>query len=207
MPEIKFWIEDTVGEITIGDEEGQSVVRIKTKEEHRTDDPEIARVPIAFKGSGWGQHAVLWASAKLSNGELARAKCKLRLQRPPGDNKFSDFHYEDLSRHDLGDVAGDILDVNAGYGLHRQLFRLTADEFNQQLEVDRTAQLRAASVLVEAMIHHTARAGGTKGVQIDPDDPIGSFRAYFEDRRMKLEPAVIRALAPDLGSSDQAARK
>ncbi len=75
---------------------------------------------------------------------------------------------------------------------------------------DPVAQLRAASVLVETIVHHTASvsylAGGTKGIQIDPDDPVGSFRTYFEDRRIKLEPAVIQALAPDVESSDQAAR-
>jgi hypothetical protein len=211
MPEIKFWLDETVGKITLGDEEDQSVLHIKLKEQHRTGDPHIARVPIAFKGSGWGQHAVLWASAKLSNGDLARARCKLRLQRPPGDNKFSDFHYEDLRRNVLGDVAGDLLYVNAGYGVHRQIFGLTEDEFNRQLEIHPIAQLRAASVLVDAIVHHTATtsylAGGAKGIQIDPADPVGSFRTYFEDRRMKLEPALIRALAPDLGSSDHAARK
>jgi hypothetical protein len=76
--------------------------------------------------------------------------------------------------------------------------------------VDPIAQLRAASVLVETTVHHTASvsyvAGGAKGIQIDPADPVGSFRTYFEDRRMKLEPSLIRALAPDLGSSDHAAR-
>jgi len=209
MPEIKFWLEDAVGKITLGDAEDQTVLHIKVRDEHRTDNPDIARVPIAFKGSGWGQHAALWASAKLPNGDLARAKCKLRLQRPVGENKFSDFHYEDLGRNVLGDVAGDKLYVNAGYGVHRQVFGLTEDEFNKRLEVDPIAQLRAASVLVETTVHHTASvsyvAGDAKGIQIDPADPVGSFRTYFEDRRMKLEPSLIRALAPDLGTPDHAA--
>ena len=141
MPEIKFWLEDHVGKITLGDEEEQSVLHIKVNEHHRTDSRDIARVPVSFKGSGWGQHAALWASAKLSTGELARAKCKLRLQRPPGENKFSDFHYEDLGRNVLGDVAGDKLYINAGYGIHRQVFGLTEDEFNRRLELDPIAQL------------------------------------------------------------------
>ncbi len=210
MPEIKFWLEDAVGKITLDDEDEQTVLHVKVKDHHRTDNSEIARVPISFKGSGWGQHAALWAGAKLPTGELARAKCKLRLQRPAGENKFSDFHYEDLGRNVLGDVAGDKLYVNAGYGIHRQVFGLTEDEFNRRLEVDPIAQLRAASVLVETTVHHTASvsyvAGGAKGIHIDPADPIGSFRTYFEDRRMKLEPPLIRALAPDLGTSNHAAR-
>ena len=209
-PEIKFWLEDAVGKITLGDEEDQTVLHIKVKEEHRSTDPTIARVPVSFKGSGWGQHSVLWASAKLSNGSLARARCKLRFQRPPGDSKFTDFHYEDLGRNVLGDVAGDKVYVYAGVRLHRELLGLTEDDFNQRIETDPVAQLRAASVLVETIVHHTASvsylAGGTKGIQIDPDDPVGSFRTYFEDRRIKLEPAVIRALAPDVESSDQATR-
>jgi hypothetical protein len=210
MPEIKFWLADAVGKITLGDEEEEITSHVKVKEEHRTDDSNIARVPIAFRGSGWGQHAVLWASAKLPNGELARAKCKLRLQRSPGDSKFSDFHYEDLGRNVLGDVASDKLYINAGYGIHRQVFGLTEDEFNRRLEVDPIAQLRAASVLVETSVHYAAAdsyiKGGKKGIQIDKDDPAGSYRTYFEERRMKLEPSLMRALVPDLGSSDHAAR-
>ncbi len=65
-------------------------------------------------------------------------------------------------------------------------------------------------MLVETVVHHTASvsylAGGAKGIQIDPADPVGSFRLYFEDRRMKLEPPLIRALAPNLEASGQAAR-
>lgn len=210
MPEIKFWLDQVVGKVSLGDDQSESQLHVKVKEHHRADQTDIARVPISFIGTGWGQRAVLWASARLPSGELARAKCKLRLQRPPGDDKFSDFHYEDLGRNVLGDVAGDKLYINSGYALHRQVFGLTEDEFNRRLEVEPIAQLRAASVLVETVVHHTASvshlAGGAKGIQIDPADPVGSFRTYFEDRRMKLEPALTRALSPNLGSSDQAAR-
>ncbi len=210
MPELKFWLEDLVGKISLGDDQAESQLHIKVKEDHRTNQSDIARVPISFTGTGWGQHAVLWASAKLPSGEIARTKCKLRLQRPPGEDKFSDFHYEDLGRNVLGDVAGDKLYINSGYGIHRQVFGLTEDEFNRRLEVDPIAQLRAASVLVETVVHHTASvsylAGGAKGIQLDPADPVGSFRTYFEDRRMKLEPSLIRALAANLTPSDHAAR-
>src|SRR5205807_3569809 len=87
-PEIKFWLESVTGKIALGDDESESAVRIKVRDEHRVASADVARVPISFKGTGWGQHAELWASAKLPNGGLARTKCKIRLQRPPGDNKF-----------------------------------------------------------------------------------------------------------------------
>jgi len=209
MPEIKFWLEGLVGRISLGEGAGDEILHIKVKEHHRTEDSGIARIPVSFTGTAWGQHGVLWASAKLPNGQVARAKCKLRLQRPIGENKFTDFHYEDLARNVLGDVAADKLYINAGYPLHKQIFGLTEDEFNHRLEGDPIAQLRAASLLVETVVHHTATVsyvmGGVKGIQIDPADPVGSFRTYFEDRRMKLEPVLIRALAPDL-QCDHAAR-
>ncbi len=203
MPEIKFWIEDVVGSVTLEQtEEGR--VQIKVNEEHVTEQRRLARVPVTFQGTGWGQHALLWASAKRRDGKVVRARCRLRFHRPSGEDKFTDFHYEDLGRNVLGDVAGNQLYINAGYALHRQIFGATEDEFNRQLETNSIAQMRAAAVLVETSVHHTATvsyfAGGAKGIQIDPADPVGSFRTYFEERRMKLEPSVVRALTPDLGT-------
>ena len=83
MPEIKFWLENASRKITLGEEDEQTVLHVKVKDDHRTDNSEIARVPFSFKGSGWGQHGstvVRALSSRLS--QLARAKCKLRLQRP-----------------------------------------------------------------------------------------------------------------------------
>ena len=82
----------------------------------------VARILVPFRATGWGQNAVLKAKAKLSDGMTAHAKCKLKFERQPGDQKFSNFIYEDLGRPILGDVAGDKLYVNAGYALHRQIF-------------------------------------------------------------------------------------
>ena len=45
MPEIKFWLEDAVGKITLGDDDEQTVLHVKVKDYHRTDNSEIARVP------------------------------------------------------------------------------------------------------------------------------------------------------------------
>lgn len=83
---------------------------------------------------------------------------------------------------------------------------MTEDEFNKRLESDPIAQMRAATVLVETVVHHTATvkhlAGGAKGLHIDPEDPIGSFRSYFDESRMRLEPSLFKALAPEVGRSD-----
>ena len=179
-------------------------MEIKVKPEHRMDGQEVARVPAAFRASGWGQRAVLCAKAKRSDGKLAHAKCKLRFEHQSGDQKFSNFHYEDLGRPVMGDVAGDKLYVNAGYTLHRQIFGDTEDDFNSRLETDVTAQLRAATVLVETTVYYTAttrwRAGGKKGLHIDSEDPIGSLRPYLDESRFKLEPKLVRALAPEVGN-------
>jgi hypothetical protein len=75
----------------------------------------------------------------------------------------------------------------------------------KRLETDAIAQIRAASVLVETAVYFAATikhlTGGAKGLHIDPDDPIGSFRPYVEESRIKLEPRVFRALAPSLAKS------
>jgi hypothetical protein len=202
-PEVTFWLEEVVGNVSLGS--GGERIEVKVTAAHKIEGHEVARVPIPFRATGWGQRATLCAKAKRSEGKLAHAKCKIRFEHQQGDQKFSNFHYEDLGRLVMGDVAGDKLYVNAGYGLHRKIFGDTEDDFNSRLETDSIAQMRAVAVLVETTVYHTAttryRAGGKKGLQIDPDDPIGTLRPYLEESRMKLEPRVLKALAPEIGSS------
>lgn len=200
FPQISFWLEETVGNVSLGS--GGERLEIKVTPEHLMSERNVARIPVPFRATGWGQRAVLCAKAKRSDGRVAHAKCKVRFEHQVGDQKFSNFHYEDLGRQVMGDVAGDKLYINAGYPLHRQIFGDTEDDFNSRLETDSIAQVRAASVLVETIVYHTAttryRSGGKKGLQIDPDDPIGTLRPYLEESRMRLEPRVFRALAPEL---------
>ena len=196
-----------VGSVSLG--EGEERLTIKVKTEHLIEGQKVARLLVPFRATGWGQHALLRAKAKRSDGKLAHAKCKLKFERLQGDQKFSNFHYEDLGRPVLGDVAGDKLYVNAGYTLHREIFGETEDDFNQSLEADPIAQARAASVLVETAVFHTAttkhQAGGKKGLHIDPDDPIGSLRPFLDESKMKLEPKVFRALARDASKEQREA--
>jgi len=200
MPEITFWLDEKVGSVTL--DNATDRIQIKVKSEDRIAGHNVARITIPFRATGWGQRATLNAKAKRSDGTQAFAKCKVKFEHQPGNQKFSNFLYEDLGRAVLGDVAGDKLYINSGYSLHRQIFGETEDDFNKRLESDRIAQMRAATVLVETTVYHAAtvkyQTGGAKGLQIDPDDPIGSLRPYIEESRMKLEPRVARALAPEI---------
>lgn len=204
-PTLTFWLEEVVGSVSLGS--GSDRIDIKARPDHKVEGNDVARVPVPFHATGWGQRAVLCAKAKRTDGKLAHAKCKLRFEHQAGDEKFSNFHYEDLSRQVMGDVAGDKLYINSGYALHRRIFGDTEDDFNARLETDPIAQMRAASVLVETTVYHTAttrhRAGGKKGLHIDPDDPIGTLRPYLDESRIKLEPRVFRALAPEVASREK----
>lgn len=195
MPEISFSIEKRVGSVHFDTEQTERM-KVKVTKDHITDD--LARIPIAFYGTGWGQHAEVVAKTKTTKGDTCYAKTKLKFERI-GSEKFSNFHYEDLQRPVLGDVAGDKLYINAGYPLHQEIFGPNEDTFNEALETDSVAQVRAAGVLVEAAVYYTATKkyidGGAKGLSIDADDPIGSMRKYLEESRMKLEPQIIKALA------------
>lgn len=196
MPQVSFSLSEIEGNISLGS--GQDRVIVQVAEDHLIEGRQIARLVVPFRATGWGQTAVLRARAQRTDGKMAEAKCKLRFERTEGDQKFSNFHYEDLERPVMGDVAGDKIYVNAGYALHRQIFGETEDDFNKSLEADPIAQLRAASVVVDAAVFHAAttkhQAGGKKGLHIDPDDPIGSLRPYLDQSRIKLEPKVYKAL-------------
>ena len=200
LPEVTFWLEEKLGNVALGEE---SLKRLQIKvTKDLVSENNLARVPLLFKGTGWGQRAVLCAKAKRKDGKVAYAKCRLRFEQPKGKDKFSDFYYDDLRRNVLGDVADDKIYINAGYGPHREIFGITEDDFNRRLESNPIAQMRAAFVLVETVVHHTASVnygeGGNKGWQIEPSDPVTSFRMYLDERRMKLEPSVLKALAPKL---------
>lgn len=196
MPEIKFQLHEIVGSVSLSDKRDR--VSVQVAAEHLSDDKKLARLVIPFTATGWGQSAILKAHAKRADGVSANAKCKLTVERPKGDEKFSNFHYEDLGRPVLGDVAGDKIYVNSGYALHRRIFGGDEEAFNRSLETDPMAQARAASVLVETTVFHTAttkhHAGGKKGLHIEPEDPIGSLRPYLDESKMKLEPKVFQAL-------------
>jgi hypothetical protein len=204
LPELTFWLEEKLGNVGLG-EEALKRSQIKVTKDLVSEN-NLARVPVSFKGTGWGQRAVLCSKAKRKDGKVAYAKCRLIFERPKGKDKFNDFYYDDLRRNVLGDVAEDKIYINAGYGPHREIFGVTEDDFNRNLESNPIAQMRAAFVLVETVVHHTASTnygeGGNKGWQIEPTDPVTSFRTYLDERRMKLEPSVLKALASKLDYSD-----
>jgi len=199
MPEVFFWLEEIEGSVTIG-EDGQQKWQIKVAEEHKIDGLNVARIPVAFRGTGWGQHALLCVKAKVRDGSSVHVRCKLQLKHEEGPDKFKDFIYEPLDPNRLSAVAGDNIYVNAGYKLHQRIFGKTQADFDKELETNSVAQLRAAQVVVEAVVYHKASTewfkGGTKGLQIDTDDPMTSVRNYVEASRMKVEPGVVLALAP-----------
>jgi hypothetical protein len=209
MPEITFWLEEKLGNVTLGDD-GTKRIQIKVSKD-MISEGNVARVGVPFHGTGWGQRAMLRAKAKRRDGKVVHAKCKVSFERPKGKDKFSDFYYEDLRRNVLGDVADDRIYINSGYRPHREIFGTTEEEFNKQLETNPVAQMRAATVLVETVVHHTASVnygeGGNKGWEIEPSDPVTSFRTYLDERRMKLEPAVLRALAPELGNPKETSQQ
>lgn len=173
MPEITFWLEEKVGNVSLGD--GLERLNIKVKPEHVIEGHRLARLPVSFQATGWGQHAVLRAKAKRRDGEYVHAKCRLRFEHQQGDQKFSNFHYEDLDRQVLGDFAQDKLYVNAGYSLHREIFGDTEPDFYKRLEDDPIAQLRAAAVLVESAVYSVAtrkhKQGRCQGITDRPGRP------------------------------------
>lgn len=130
-PEITFWLDEVTGSVTL-DSDGLKRLQLKVTTDMIGQD-NVARVPISYNGTGWGQRAAIRAKAKTKEGNVAHARCKVAFERPKGKDKFSDFAYEDLRSTRLGDVAGNIIFVNAGYKPHKQIFGNTPDDFNKQL--------------------------------------------------------------------------
>lgn len=196
LPEVAFKIEEALGNVTLAG--GKSNMSVRVEDTHVVEGQDLARVVVSFSATGWGHQSKLVAQAKRSDGKLAVARCSLKFERPEGGQKFGDFVYEDLGRPVLGDVAGNKIYVNSGYALHQKIFGADEAQFNKNLEANPMAQARAASVFVETAVFHTAttkhRAGGKKGLHINPDDPMGSLRPFLDESKMKLEPKVYQAL-------------
>ncbi|HDZ21509.1 hypothetical protein LCGC14_0124390 [marine sediment metagenome] len=204
MPKIIFWLEKHQASVSLG-EAREDRYEVKVESAHIVvPDHRVAQVSAPFYGTAWGQSGILRAKAKLSDGKIAEAKCRLVFQRPPGDEKFTDFLYEELDRNVLADVARDKIYVNGKYPLHHKIFGRSQEDFDKALEENPIAQLRTAQIVVEAAVYDAAavKLRATGGMLIDMDDPIGSTRTYIEERRMKLEPRVIQALAAAAISKD-----
>ena len=197
---LEFELTNRLGNVTFADNKVR--LRMRIRPEHILTGHNVARVPITFEASGWGQKADLLANAFDGKGASFKASCSLRFERDQGDRKFSDFHYEDLGRTVLGDVAADKIYVNSGVPLHQIIFGHTQEDFDSKILGDPLAQMRAATVITESVAYATASAkfvnGGKKGLQVDPDDPIGSVRGFVESSKLKLEVKIVKALAPQI---------
>lgn len=204
MPEISFRLEEKIGNISLGDP-AETRIQIKVSSD-MISEGRIARLNVPFRGTAWGQRAMLQAKVRRKDGKVVYAKCRIILQRPKGNDKYSNFEYEDLDRSILGESVGDKIYINAGYKPHQEIFGVTQEDFDKQLETYPIAQMRAVTVLVEAVVDGAAATnygeGGKNGWQLDPEAPMTNLRTYLDERRMKLEPLVLKALAPFIGKED-----
>jgi len=197
-PEVTFKLEKIKGDVTFKD--GTIELKVRVRDEDLSEDGKLARLVVTYRGTGWGQSASLHASAKLQTGTPCTAECKITIVQQKETDKFSKIWYENLRNPTLGDVISDALYINAWLPLHKEIFGETQEEFDEQLESNPIAQMRAASVLAEIVVYHTAqvryREGGKRGLHLDTD-PITSLRTYLDASRKDLERQIIRKLAPE----------
>lgn len=198
-PEVTFALEKVTGDISFKD--GTRLLKVRVRDEDLSENGKLARLVITYRGTGWGQGAWLTAKAKMKDGAACYASCKLRFVRENESDKFNKIWYEDMRESSaLGDVVSDALYINAAIPLHREIFGETQEEFDAQLESNAIAQMRAASVLAEVVVYHTAQVkykkGGKGGLHLD-SDPITSMRKYLDESRKQLERSIVRRLAPE----------
>ena len=197
-PEISFKLEKIRGAITFKD--GTAELQVRVRDEDLVEDGKLARIVVTYRGTGWGQSAELRASGTLRDGTKCIAECKIAIVQQKETDKFGKIWYEDMRTPSLGDVVSDALYVNAGLPLHREIFGDTQEDFDEQLESNPVAQMRAATVLAEIVVYHTAqslyKSGGKKGLHLDTD-PITSLRRYLDGSRRDLERQIVRKLAPE----------
>jgi hypothetical protein len=197
-PEVVFKLDKIKGDITFKD--GATELKVRVRDEDLSEDGKLARLVVTYRGTGWGQSASLTASSTTSIGVACSADTKIAIIQQKETDRFSKIWYEDLRNPTLGDVISDALYINAWLPLHKEIFGESQEEFDEQLETNPIAQLRAASVLAEIVVYHTAHSrykeGGKNGLYLDTD-PITSLRTYLDASRKDLERQIIRKLAPE----------
>jgi hypothetical protein len=195
---IEFIIDKSqgaVGFLTTGNRKAESLdIRFETH--HLVPGTPVGRILVPWQGNGLGQWARVMAETKTPTGKLVSAHATITVVQPEADGGLiKDVKYRDLENSKCSDLVDGIIYINSSHSLNREVFGGTQKEYSELIKVDRTAQYRLSTILVEQSVFRLAEDWHLKSkLLLVPHAPVTSMREFVDEKTNELAPKLLKVL-------------
>lgn len=173
---------------------------VRFADTHLLPGGRVGRVPIGYRGYGYGQRATVRVDSLATSKRLVSAEAQVSIEetRTPPGGVFKDIQYKDLpagmakSASELDPMTGTII-VNRLHVVNRSAFGTDQKSFGKAVDESAVAQMRLAEVVVDQCLYYMLAVGYQNAeIKLDQDDPIGNLRRQLEQYKFEISEEVFR---------------
>ncbi|MBS3944406.1 MAG: hypothetical protein KGZ42_02835 [Melioribacter sp.] len=170
-------------------------VNITFEKSHMLKEGKVGRIALAWKGTGWGQQARIFAETKKPDGTLAHKEGRILTEQEPEDGgMIKDWDYIELEDDRCSDLVNGKFYINSRHSLNKAVFG-TKEDFKTKMDEDKTAQYRFSSLLVEQSVYTVAEKNAIENkLMIDPHAPVTSLRKFIDQKTNDFSPKILKIL-------------
>jgi hypothetical protein len=195
---IEFTIDKSqgaIGFLTSGNRKAD-LLDIKFETHHLVPGTPVGRILVPWQGNGLGQWARVMGETKTPTGKLVSAHATITVVQPEADGGLiKDVKYRDLENSKCSDLVDGIIYINSSHSLNREVFGGTQKEYSELIKVDRTAQYRLSTILVEQSVFRLAEDWHLKSkLLLVPHAPVTSMREFVDEKTNELAPKLLKVL-------------
>lgn len=167
------------------------------EKKHLIPGTQIGRILVPWRGSGWGQWAKIIAETKKTDGNIVKAEARIDVEQMPEENggKIKEWKYRPLPYKKCSDLVDDKIYINSEHSLNNCVFGANQNDFNKATEMERTAQYRLSTLLVEQAVFAKAETMFIDNkVTMDEKSPVTSLRLVIDKLTDELAPRIVKIL-------------
>jgi TolB-like protein len=194
---IEVSVVKSQGAITLIDENDKKSdsVTVQLEKKHQIPDSNVARIPIPWSGTGWGQFARIMAETKTPARKVVTAVATLILDQQDEGGLIKDVKYRPLGNQKCSDLVDGVIYVNSDHSLNRAVFGATQEDYAKRMDSDRTAQYRLCAVITEQSVYRLAEDLVFKNkLLLVPTAPVTSMREFVDAKTHEFAPKLLKIL-------------
>ncbi len=170
-------------------------VTVRLEKAHQISESSVARMPIGWSGSGWGQFARIMAETKTPAGKVVTAIATLTLDQQDEGGLIRDIKYRSLGNQKCSDLVDGVIYINSDHTLNSVVFGATQEDYAKKMDSDRTAQYRACTVITEQSVYRLAEDFYLKNkLSLVPTAPVTSMREFVDAKTDEFAPKLLKIL-------------